>query len=295
MINIKIIILILGTLFYINFTACADITRGTETCSPALNHSRIISAGGSVTEILYFLGQENKIIALDVTSNYPNITKKKPSIGYVRGLSAEGILSMNPTLLIGENDMGPISTINQLQEVGLDIRSIPETQNEDGIIEKIYCISEIINKTNIAHDSINKNITPIVKELKEIRKKNKLQPKKIMLILSMQSGSIMVAGNNTSGHSFIQMIGGENIFNDIEGWKNVSTESIIAKNPDYILIPNKDLHKNSKVIQISEDPIFQNTNAGRNNHFIFDDGMAMLGFGPRTIKSALNAAMQINQ
>jgi len=268
MINIKIIILILGTLFYINFTACADITRGTETCSPALNHSRIISAGGSVTEILYFLGQENKIIALDVTSNYPNITKKKPSIGYVRGLSAEGILSMNPTLLIGENDMGPISTINQLQEVGLDIRSIPETQNEDGIIEKIYCISEIINKTNIAHDSINKNITPIVKELKEIRKKNKLQPKKIMLILSMQSGSIMVAGNNTSGHSFIQMIGGENIFNDIEGWKNVSTESIIAKNPDYILIPNKDLHKNSKVIQISEDPIFQNTNAGRNNHFI---------------------------
>ena len=83
-------------------------------CEIASNSSRITVAGGSITEILYFLKEEDRIIGVDITSNYPKDTQKFPSIGYVRNLSAEGVLSLKPTLIIGEDDMGPPDVINQV-------------------------------------------------------------------------------------------------------------------------------------------------------------------------------------
>tara|TARA_Y100000739_G_C20605234_1_gene465243 strand:- start:1982 stop:2848 length:867 start_codon:yes stop_codon:yes gene_type:complete len=264
-----------------------------ENCNKTADPSRIVSAGGSVTEILFLLEAQENIIALDVTSNYPEKTKTYTSIGYVRGLSAEGVLSVRPSLVIGEDDMGPVNTIQQIQEAKVDVRVIKETQTAEGIIDKIYCIASIIDKKLLAEKIIKNKIMPAIIKLNKTKEKNK--KKKIMLVLSMNGSSPIVAGKGTSGDSFIKMVGGKNIFDSFEGWKPVSAESIIKENPDYILLPKKDLHKNSKVNSIAQDPIFSNTTAGKNNNFIFEEGMAMLGFGPRTIFSALNIALQISE
>ena len=85
-----------------------------DDCSTVNDPSRVIIAGGSIAEIMYFIGAEEKIIGLDVTSVYPEETKNFPSIGYVRNLSAEGVLSMMPSLVIGEDDMGPPSVLKQI-------------------------------------------------------------------------------------------------------------------------------------------------------------------------------------
>ena len=78
-----------------------------NSCEIAENSSRIAIAGGSLTEITFLLEAEDRIIAVDLTSNYPMMARDLPSIGYVRALSTEGILSLSPTLILGEDDMGP--------------------------------------------------------------------------------------------------------------------------------------------------------------------------------------------
>ena len=259
-------------------------------CLLASDDSRIVAAGGSITEILFFLGQEKKIVALDVTSTYPEQTKKLPSIGYVRGLSAEGILSMNPSLIIGENDMGPPAVVNQLREIDIDLRTIPEDQSVEGILQKIYCVASILDIEDIAKEKIDIELSSPITELNNIVKSKKIDEVKIMLILSMKGSSPIVAGRNTSGHGYIEMIGAKNAFDSFEGWQVVSSESILKENPDFIILPQRDLHKNSDVSKIIDDPIFSNINAGIQNNFIFDDGMAILGFSPRTILSALKSA-----
>ena len=93
-----------------------------EACEQAKDPSRIAIAGGSITEILYFLGEESRIIATDLTSTFPDEAQSFPSVGYVRGLSAEGILSLKPTLVLGEQDMGPEEVVKQLQKTSIDIR-----------------------------------------------------------------------------------------------------------------------------------------------------------------------------
>ena len=264
-----------------------------DNCLIASNDSRIVVAGGSIAEILFFLDQQDKIVALDVTSTFPEQTKDYPSIGYVRGLSTEGILSMNPSLIIGENDMGPPFVVSQLKETDIDFRTIPEEQSIEGVLQKIYCVASILDIKDIAMEKIDIELSSSVTQLKDIVKSKKIEDVKVMLILSMKGSSPIVAGLNTSGHGFIEMLGAKNAFDSFEGWQVVSPESILKENPDFIILPQRDLHKNSDVSKIVDDPIFANINAGKQNNFIFDDGMAILGFSPRTIKSALKSAKKI--
>ena len=258
-------------------------------CETTQNSSRIVVAGGSITEIIYFLNSEEKIVALDVTSNYPEKAKELPSIGYVRNLSAEGILSMNPSIVFGEDDMGPPGVIKQLRDINIDLRIIPEEKTIDGILDKIYCIASIIDKVPNAESKINSTLIPDILSIEKRLSTSTLIPKRVMFIFSIKGNKIIVAGSRTSGDGFIKMTGSENIFSTIEGWKSVSQEAIIKENPDYIIMSERDLHNSETIKSISENPIFKNIKAFEEQNIIFDDAMAMLGFGPRTIKSVLNA------
>ena len=258
-------------------------------CEESMDASRIVIAGGSITEIIYFLGEQERIVALDVTSNYPPEAKSLPSIGYVRALSAEGLLSTNPSIILGEDDMGPPAVIKQIRETSYDMRIIPEKRTIDGIIEKIECIASILDIAEKSDAIISKKLEPHIKTIVKNRKKIVKKGVKIMLVLNMQSSSIIVAGSKTSGSGFIDLIGGENIFNSFEGWKPVNAEAIIELNPDYIIVPQRNVHKGLDVTKIADSELFKNTTAGKNKNFIFDDAMAITGFGPRTINSVLNA------
>ena len=262
-------------------------------CDIANNSQRIVVAGGSVAEILYFIDADKKIVATDVTSTFPDEAQNHPSIGYVRNLSAEGILSMNPSLILGEDDMGPPKVITQLIDVEVDIRTIPEEKSVDGILDKIYCIASILDMKSEAEEKINKTLMPDIIALENIYIKNSKRLKRVMFILSMQANRIIVAGAGTTGDGYINLTGSKNIFDDIEGWKSVSQEAIVKENPDYIIMSQRDLHNTETIKNVKENPIFKNIKAGEEGNFIFDDAMAMLGFGPRTIRSALQSALII--
>ena len=253
----------------------------TSICQTADDPSRIVSIGSSITEIIYFLNSQDQIIAIDITSNFPEDAKKFPSVGYIRNLSAEGLLSTNPSIIISEDDIGPKNIIKQIQDTKTELRIIPEEQTLNGIIQKIQCVGNIIGQQEEAEKKISSEINPVINKIKEIKKEKDLSNIKIMMILSTEGNSTVVAGSNTSGDSFIKMLGATNIFESINGWKAVTAETILLKNPDYIIIPEKDLHKQSNVNTISENMILKETNAGKNNGYIIKDGMAILGYGPR--------------
>ena len=271
------------------------LTDDLDQCYISNDLSRVVVAGGSITEIIYFLNLDKYLTAVDVTSNYPDKAKNLPSIGYVRNLSTEGILSLNPTLFLGENDMGPPIVLEQLKETALDIRIIPEQHSANGILEKVYCVGEImgleISQIKEKTIDLNKNVN----RLYELTDKGILKSTRVMFVLNMRGNSPIVAGKGTSGNGFISIIGCKNAFDNVQGWKPISEESVLNVNPDYIILPNKDIHKSSTIDNILDNPIFMNTEAGKNKNFIFEDAMAMLGFGPRTLDIAVKIAESISE
>ena len=260
-------------------------------CDKAMDASRITVAGGSITEIIYALEQDEKLVAVDITSNFPKQASELPSIGYVRALSAEGVLSLSPSLILGENDMGPAAVMEQLSRVGIDIKIIPEENTADGIIDKVSCVANILDMSDYDKNLVLNDLRHEVNDLYSIVKSNQ-SPKKVMFILGMESGSPTVGGKGTSADGFIKMTGGINVMNSFEGWKPVSTESIIEASPDFIIISNRGLSSFKTVEKLGQHPTLIFTPASKRNNIIALDGMAMLGFGPRTISSAKEVALR---
>ena len=88
--------------------------------------TRIVSVGGAITEIIYALGEQDRLVARDVTSNFPAQARELPDVGYIRRLSPEGILSVNPDLIIAQEGAGPPETIELLNEAQIPMVEIPE-------------------------------------------------------------------------------------------------------------------------------------------------------------------------
>ncbi len=267
-----------------------SISKAYGNCNQSISKSKIVTAGGSITEIIYFLGVQDRLVGVDITSNFPKETKKLKSIGYLRNLSIEGILSLNPKLVLAEEDIGPPIIVDQLRKTSTELRIIKTKNTLNGIHNKILCVAKILN-VNLDNNKKYIELQDMLETVKKLDKPDRSDIKKILLILMMRGSSPVVAGNKTSGQGFIDMIGHENSMMDFNGWKPVSSEEILRKNPDYIIITKRAFKNFSSLDQFLNIPGISSTIAAKKRNIIIEDGMSMLGFGPRTI----NVALDINK
>ena len=250
--------------------------------------SRIAVAGGSLTEIIYFLGAEDRIVATDRTSNFPPAAMEFPSVGYVRNLSSDGLLSLNPTLILGEHDMGPPEVLTQVSRTGVETVTVPETHTADGILEKIRCVGRVLNLEEHAERLIAARLSPTVDAL-NVAHAGSTKPR-VAVVLGLRDGVPLGAGIDTSGHGLIEMASAINVFADFEGWKPVSLEAMARSDPEFIVVPERGVNDAGGIDDFLQHPAIRLTTAGREKRIIAMDGMTLLGFGPRTLHAALDLA-----
>ena len=262
-------------------------------CERATDTSRVVVAGGSLTEIIYYLEANENLVARDLTSNYPPEARALPSIGYLRNLSTEGLLSLMPTLILGESDAGPPNVLDQLRNVMVDLRILPETYDVAGIIYKTNCVGKILG---VKDKTLNVKIRELRSEIKELQNTKSFdeKKKKILLILMMRGTSPIIAGSNTAGDGFIKMTGNLNAFNDVQGWKPVGIENILSVDPDAIIVTTRGLSGFKNADDFLAKSGLNLTNAGKTGALIVADTMEILGFGPRTPSVALKISSQLS-
>src|SRR5512146_1465356 len=76
---------------------------------------RIVCIGQAYNEMIYALGAQGNLVGVDYSSTFPPEIKKLPTVGYHRALSAEGILSLRPTVILHDNNIGPDNVVRQLE------------------------------------------------------------------------------------------------------------------------------------------------------------------------------------
>lgn len=272
-------------------TLLACTTCSLWACEEAEDVSRIAIAGGSLTEIVYLLGLEENIVGTDTTSLYPSSAQNFPSIGYVRALSAEGVISLRPTLLLGEDDVGPVTVVDQLEKLGLTVRTVPEEKTAQGIIEKSDCVASILGVSQEDKTKLKESLQEYVTRIESMR--DKLGRIRVTLIFGINDGVPTVAGSGTSGNALLEMIGVDNVFSNISGWKPVSLEAMVESNPQVLVVPQRAVDISGGQEVVIQNKSIQMTEAGKKNQVVFHDTMALLGFGPRTLEAAEDVAMQI--
>ena len=241
---------------------------------------RIVAVGGTVTEILYALGAQDRIVARDSTSSYPADALTKPDIGYMRALSSEGILSQKPDLILSEDGSGPADVIAILKASAVPFVTVDTPPSGNAIPKKIKDVGAAVGLSDRAKAlaaETKAGLDALAKDVSAVPEKGR---KRVLFVLSTAGGRIMAAGKNTEA-AVIEMAGGINAAQEITGYKPLTDEAVIAAAPDVVLTMARGDHA-AKAEEIFALPAFQSTPAAASKALISMDGLYLIGFGPRT-------------
>lgn len=257
---------------------------GAAPAAQSVPPSRVVAAGGVITEIVYALGRSDALVGVDTTSTYPvTALKDKPNVGYVRALSSEGLLSLKPDAVIAIESAGPPDILKTVDEAGVKIYRIPEIATPAGISNKIKDIAAILGETDkgasLAAD-VDKKFSAVDALRAKIQK-----PRRALFILSFMNGRATVGGRNTSADGILALAGLTNSVSQLEGWKPISDEALLEAAPD-VIISMSHGPQAVTIDSIMAVPAFAATPAAKSKSILIFDGGYLLGFGPRTPHAA---------
>jgi iron complex transport system substrate-binding protein len=254
--------------------------------------SRLVAVGGAVTEIIFALGEEDRLIARDTTSVYPQAALALPDVGYMRALSPEGVLSVDPSAILMMEGSGPREAIDVLKKASVSIAVVPERFDSEGILTKITTVGHAIG----ADENAARLAAKVEAELAEAEALTAAvtERRRVLFVLSNQGGKLLASGTGTAADGIIQMAGAVNVMTDFTGYKQLADEAVITARPDLILMMNSRDRTNGEVdAELLAHPAVAATPAGRNKAILHMDGAYLLGFGPRTAAAVRDLAVAL--
>lgn len=252
---------------------------------------RIVAIGGSVTEIVFALGEQDRLIARDSTSIFPAEANALPDVGYIRRLSPEGVLSVNPELLLMLEGSGPQEAVDVLKKSGVAIADVPEDFSADGIVDKVRAVGQALGVEKKAAELAEKLEADLASAQADAA--GKTEGVRVLFVLSTRGGRIMASGRDTAADGILKLAGAENAVAEFPGYKQLSDEAILSAAPDVILMMDRTGNHASNADDLFSHPALAQTPAGKNNRLIKMGGQYLLGFGPRTAEAIRDLAEQL--
>lgn len=256
-------------------------------------NDRIVCVSKQLTEFMFALNQGDKIVGIDLSSTYPPETKNLTTVGYHRMLSAEGIISLEPTIVIHTGDVAPPNVMPQLQKVGIPIKVYPQGNSIDSAKILLHIVAKDYGVDSIATQLCNKLDADMAKTDSFVKTfKNK--PRVLIIHFGRASNQYFVMGKRGSQNSMIELAGGVNAA-DTSNFRNLSPEAIMRSQPDVILATDFGFDRQGSVEKFVELPGIGLTPAAKNHKIYRVEEHDMVYFGPRSGEVIMNLAKLIHQ
>jgi iron complex transport system substrate-binding protein len=259
------------------------------------NEVRIVCIAKQYNEIIFALKAQKDLVAVDVSSTYPPEIKTLPTVGYHRALSAEGILSMKPTLIIHDNNVGPEQVMQQLGELkipmkvfeikGEDIASTKELTKEMGA----YFHRE--KEADSLNQKLDADMAAAAAAVGLLRDK----PNVVVIHYGRANNVYLTLTKNTTGGKMIEWAGGQIPVEGERGMMQLSAEVIAKADPDVILLTDFGYDKLGTLDQIKTLPGVAGTKAAKSNRIYRVEEHDMVYIGPRTGENVLILQKLIHQ
>lgn len=242
---------------------------------------RVISAGGSISEWLVAVGAEQQLVGVDTTSLHPQSLQALPSVGYQRQLAAEGVLTLQPQVLFGSDEMGPPPVLQQLRSAGVQIETLPVDANMLAVSQAVRRIGVVLARSEQAEQALSAFKQGIWQQQQKLALIDGAAPR-VLLVFSAGHGNPLTAGSNTVGDWLIKQAGGENLAVHA-GFKALSSESMLALNPQVIIVADRHNQGLAALESIlSHASALQYSDAVKNKRIVaLDPTLLVGGLGPR--------------
>ena len=255
---------------------------------------RIVSIGGSLTETIVALGRKADLIGIDATSVYPpQDIAGLPNVGYIRQLSTEGVLSLEPKMIIASSEIGPKPVVDQLQKSGVKFEIFESEPTVEGASKNITRLGKIFGEEEKAAKLVSE-LDANIQQANGLIKNFKKKPK-VLFIYARGSRVLNISGHSTSAHSVIELAGGANAFGNVPGFKPMTSEAVVAAQPDVILMLARGVGSLGGAQKVFDLPGVSLTPAGKTKNVVVMDDLKLLGFGPRLGEAVLELAQALSK
>jgi iron complex transport system substrate-binding protein len=263
--------------------ALAGVTATTP--AQAQPPQRVISTDAAITEIVAALGEGRRLVAVDVTSTLPDGSAPLPRVGYHRALSAEGLLSLRPDLLLASEHAGPPEALGALRGAGVQVLTLPAALSPAVLADNVLQIAAALQV-----DATGKALAARV-EATGAALKGAAAPGVSALLLRDGGGELRAAGRDTAGGAFLDLIGVANAA-DHDGYRTYSQEAILALNPPLLLLALGDDETAQSLLQ--RYPLLRFSDAAGSGSVLGLDSAALVGgLSLRALESASDMAPRL--
>jgi iron complex transport system substrate-binding protein len=243
----------------------------------AASPARVVSVGGAVTEMVYALGAGTTLVGADSTSVHPDAANRLPRVGYMRQISAEGVLSLKPALVLATAEAGPAAVLDQIRGAGVRLERLPVRHSAEAVRENLRKIAQALGRDAAGETLVQR----FDSDWSAVRARVAALPTKPRVLFVMaHGGAPMVGGRDTAADAMIGLAGAVNAAGAITGYKPLTAEAVLGAAPDVILVTDQALETGG-IDALLQRPGLALTPAGRAKRIATMDAVLLLGFGPR--------------
>ena len=275
----------------------ADAQQSTPRATDFPAGLRIVSLFGDLTEIIYELGAGHLVVGRDASSIYPPEAELLPNLGFTQALSAEGVLALEPTLVIGNQTAGPSDVLEQIRDAGVEVVIIDSPSTFDAMGLKIRAVGVALGIEERAEAfaaAAEARLDAVLADVAARNPEGDARPS-VLFIYVRRGGLQLVAGEGSAAATIIEAAGGTDAGTaaGVVGFVPLTPEAVVAADPEVILVMDRGLAAIGGVPGLLEIPGVALTRAGRNQRFVSMEDLYLLGFGPRLPDALHDLAAQL--
>ena len=240
---------------------------------------RLVTISGAITEVVYALGAEAQLVGTDTTSLYPAAALKTPKVGYMRQLSAEGVLSLKPDAVIATTEAGPPVVLDQLRSAGVKVELVKSEYTWEDVRAKVQAVGRAAGREAAARELQARLDAEWAQVGQQVAAAKGPTPR-VLFILS-HGPAPQVAGQGTAADALIRFAGGVNAMSGFTNYRPMTAEAMASAAPDVILTTDQGIEALGGVEKFWQRPELALTPAYRRRAVVSLDALLLLGFGPR--------------
>nr|WP_245537461.1 ABC transporter substrate-binding protein [Thiocystis violascens] len=214
------------------------------------------------------------------------------SVGYKRAISAEGLLSLAPDLVLATDEAGLPEVLEQIRAAGVTVRQVPNAATPEGLHETIRAVAATLDTVEPGERLIGRielELAELARRIGQVEKRSR-----VLFLMVVGAGIDHSAGQSTPVDALIQLAGGENVLHDaVEGYKPLSPEVSLAAAPDVILVSQRGLDDLKGIDGVLGRAGLAATPAGQARRVIALDSGLLFHFGPRLAEAATELAEKL--
>jgi len=293
----KQLLLVSALLIGLLSIGCARF-RNTPTESQAV---RYVVISPIYNEIIWALGSQNEVVGIDLSTTYPPDVKKVQTVGYHRALSAEGILSLHPTAIVHDNNIGPPQVVQQLQQLNIPMKTFAAKNDSlDGTKTLIREMGAYFHKEARAEELCKTLDAQRAASMEKVKQYTD-HPRVAVIHFGRASNVYLVVGKGGGGDGggvsqMIELAGGQMAVENRGMQRMESPETIAQANPDVVLLTDYGYDRlGGSLDQIKALPGVATSNAARDNRIYRIEENVLNYFGPRSGENIAKVAAIIHQ